>query len=198
MKSYTILTGLGLLAAVSAQAENATYQIDPVHTQVIFFVNHLGFSNSNGKFHVAEGSTLQFDPKNPSAAVVQVKINMDSLDMGNATWKEHLSGDRFFEVQKYPTMEFKSTKVESAGEGKLKVTGDLTLHGVTKSVVLDTKINNTGPHPMTKAPAAGFSATTHIKRSDFGMKQMLPAVGDDVLIDLEVEASAGARPPANS
>jgi polyisoprenoid-binding protein YceI len=190
MKPYKMLIGLGLLAAVSAQAETATYKIDPVHTQVIFFVSHLGFSNSSGKFHVADGSTLQLDPSSPTTAVVQVKINMDTLDMGDATWKEHLSGDRFFEVKKYPTMEFKSTKVEEAGEGKLKVTGDLTLHGVTKAVVLDTKINKIGPNPMSKAPAAGFSATTHIKRSDFGMTQMAPAIGDDVLIGLEVEASA--------
>jgi len=191
MKPYKMLIGLGLLAAVSAQADTATYKIDPVHTQVIFFVTHLGLSNSSGKFHVAEGSTLQLDPTNPSTAVVQVKINTDTLDMGDATWKEHVSGDKFLDVKKYPTMEFKSTKVEAAGDKKLKVTGDLTLHGVTKSVVLDAKINNIVPqHPMTKVPAAGFSATTHIKRSDFGMTQMAAAVGDDVMIALEVEASA--------
>jgi polyisoprenoid-binding protein YceI len=112
--------------------------------------------------------------------------------MGDATWKEHLSGARFFEADKYPTMTFKSTKVDVVSAGQLKVTGDLTLHGVTKSVVLDAKVNKTGPHPMLRRPAAGFSATTRIKRSDFGMTQMIPMIGDEIDIRIEAEGTVPA------
>jgi len=189
--AYTLAalaTTLG--GTLSLQAHAETYQIDPVHTQVIFFVNHLGFSNSSGKFHVSTGA-VQYDPAQPAKSSVQVKINTASLDMGDATWKEHLSGEHFFETDKFPTIEFRSTKVESAGEGKLRVLGDLTIHGVTKPVVLDTTVNKVAPHPMTKKPAAGFSATTKIKRSDFGMDYYVPNISDEVQIRLEIEATAG-------
>jgi polyisoprenoid-binding protein YceI len=184
------LTALVLLFAASAHAAD-TYKLDPVHTQVTFFVNHLGFTNSSGRLHVSN-SALQFDEKDWSSATVQVTIPLSTLDMGDATWKEHLLGARFFEADKFPTMTFKSTKVEVVSAGQLKVSGDLTLHGVTKSVVLDTKVNKTGAHPMSKRPAAGFSATTRIKRSDFGMSQMLPMIGDEIDIRIEAEGQVPA------
>ena len=177
----------GTALALPAHAE--TYKIDPIHTQVIFFINHLGFSNSSGKFHVADG-TIQFDPAAPTKGSGDVTINTSSLDMSDATWKEHLSGEHFFEVDKFPTIGFKSTKVESVGKDKLRVSGNLTIHGVTKPVVLDTTVNKVGEHPMTKKSAAGFSATTAIRRSDFGMNYYVPAISDEVQIRLEIESSA--------
>jgi polyisoprenoid-binding protein YceI len=190
MKSLLRLMVLTFLCVGAVHAAD-TYKFDPVHTQVTFFVSHMGFSNSSGRFHLSD-SALQFDEKDWSRASVQTTIQLSSLDMGDATWKEHLLGARFLEADKYPTMTFKSTKVEATGAGQLKVTGDLTLHGVTKSVVLDTKVNKTGAHPMSKRPAAGFSATTRIKRSDFGMTQMLPMIGDEIDIRIEAEGSVPA------
>jgi polyisoprenoid-binding protein YceI len=187
--SCSVLLGIILLGHSASAAD--TYKFDAVHSQITFFVSHLGFSNSSGRFRMSD-SALQFDEKDWSKASVQVTIPMSSLDMGDATWKEHLSGARFFEVDKYPTMTFKSTKVDVVSPGQLKVTGDLTLHGVTKSVVLDTKVNKVGEHPMLRRPAVGFSATTRIKRSDFGMTQMLPMIGDDIDIRIEAEGSVPA------
>jgi polyisoprenoid-binding protein YceI len=190
MNSIVRLFGLALLTVAPAYAADV-YKLDPVHTQVTFFVNHMGFSNSSGRFHLSD-SALQLDEKDWSKSSVQVTIPLSTLDMGDATWKEHLSGARFFEVDKYPTMTFKSTKVESVGPNQLKVIGDLTLHGVTKSVVLDTKINKVGAHPMSRRPAAGFSATAKLKRSDFGMTQNIPMIGDEVEIRIETEGSVPA------
>lgn len=190
MKFFARLIAMSVLCVGSAVAAD-TYKFDPVHTQIVFYVNHLGFSNSSGRFHVADGS-FQLDEKDWSKASVQTTINVSSLDMGDATWKEHLLGARFFEADKYPTMTFKSTKVEATGENALKIAGDLTLHGVTKPVVLDAKVNKLGQHPMLRRAAAGFTATTKLKRSDFGMTQMLPMIGDDVEIRIEVEGSVPA------
>ena len=166
------------------------YVLDPVHTQVTFLVNHLGFSNSSGRFHVSR-SALELDPQDWSKSSVQVTIPVDSLDMGDPTWKEHVTGARFLEADKYPTMTFKSTKVEVIDASHLKVTGNLTLHGVTKPVMLDTVVNKVGRNPLTRLPWAGFSATAQIKRSDFGMSNLLGLVGDDVTIRIEAEGGIG-------
>jgi len=182
----TILAALLLTTGVSHAA--GTYVFDPVHTQVTFTVNHFGFSNSTGRFHVAKGE-LNFDGKDWSKASVQTTINVSSLDLGDATWKQHISDPRFLDAAKFPTIDFKSTKVEVVSDTKLRVHGDLTLHGVTKQVVLDTTVNKAAPHPFTKQPAAGFSATTRIKRSEFGVAAYVPNVADEVDIRLEVEAS---------
>jgi polyisoprenoid-binding protein YceI len=190
MKSLFKVAVFALLWNGAAQAAD-TYKFDPVHTQVVFYANHMGFSNSSGRFHVADGS-FQFDEKDWPKAQVNATININSLDMGDATWKEHLLGERFLDGAKHPTMTFKSTKVESLGNNQLKVHGDLTLHGVTKPVTLDTRVNKVAPHPMLKRPAAGFTATTRIKRSDFGMTNMIPMVGDEIDIRIEVEGSVPA------
>ncbi len=196
MKSIVRLVFVSLLSIAAAQAAD-TYKFDPVHTQITFFVNHLGFSNSSGRLHVSEG-TLQLDEKDWSKSSVQVTIPLSTLDMGDATWKDHVSGPRYFDAEKFPTMTFKSTKVEAAGKNQLKITGDLTLHGVTKSVVLDTKVNKVGEHPMTHRPAAGFSATTTVKRSEFGITQLIPMISDEVEIRIEVESSVpGSKPSAS-
>jgi polyisoprenoid-binding protein YceI len=186
MKSRVLTLAALMLASAASYAE--TYVFDNVHTQVTFFINHFGFSNSSGRMHVAKGA-LDYDGKDWSKAGVQVTINVNSLDLGDARWKEHILSKDFLDAAKFPTIEFKSTKVEVAGANKLKVHGDLTIHGVTKPVVLDTTVNKTGPHPFTKQPAAGFSATTKIKRSEFGVVQYVPNVADEMDIRMEVEAS---------
>jgi polyisoprenoid-binding protein YceI len=183
------VTAWATLAVGAAHADN--YKIDTVHSQVFFSVSHLGFSFSTGRFHVAEGA-INFDGKDWTQASVQTTIKLDSLDLGDATWKEHVNGERFLSAAKFPTMTFKSTSVEKVSDTQLKVTGDLTLHGVTKPVVLDTRVNKVAQHPMLRQPAAGFSATTRIKRSDFGMGAMVPNIGDDIDIRIEIESSVPA------
>jgi polyisoprenoid-binding protein YceI len=178
-----------LLSGVTQAADQ--YKFDPVHTQVVFYVSHLGFSNSSGRLHVADGS-FSFDEKDWSKSQVQATIKVNSLDMGDATWKEHLSDELFLDAAKFPTIEFKSTKVEAVGANQLRVHGDLTLRGVTKPVVLDTRVNKIGAHPMSKRPAAGFTAMTKVKRSDFGMSNLVPMVGDELDIRIEAEGSVPA------
>jgi len=176
------------VALASAPAFAGTYTLDPGHTQVIFSWNHFGFSNPTAQFGKVEG-TLEFDQADPTKSSVQVIIPLASVNSNVPKLDEHLQKDEFFDSAKYPNATFKSTKVEKgAGSDKLKVTGDLTLHGVTKPVVLDVTINKVGEHPMRKAPAAGFEASTTVKRSDFGISKYVPMVSDDIKIHITSEA----------
>lgn len=178
------------LIAAPALAEPLSYSFDKAHTQIHASLSHLGFSNSTARFHVKDGS-FKFDPADLANAKVDVTIAADSIDLGDAKWKESMSGAKWFDFAGFPEIRFVSTKVE-AGEGKaFKIHGELTLKGVTKPVTLAATLNGHGPHPFSKKPAAGFSATTSFKRSDFGMAEYIPAVGDEVTVRIEVEGSAG-------
>jgi polyisoprenoid-binding protein YceI len=181
------LASLLAVAAFGAQAADK-YNIDPTHTQVEFTYSHLGFSNITGRFDTVEGDFL-FDPADPTKSSVSITIPVSSMSTGVAKLDEHLQKPDFFDAAAFPTATFKSTGVTAAGEGQLKVAGDLTIHGVTRPVVLDVTINKIGEHPMAKVPAAGFDATTTIKRSDFGVGAYVPMVGDEVRIDITVEAT---------
>ena len=146
------------LALVTAPAFAATYTLDPGHTQVVFSWNHFGYSNPTAQFRKIEG-TLEFDAANPTKANVKVTIPLNSVNTNVEKLDEHLQAADFFDSAKYPDAVFKSTKVEKGtSENQLKVTGDLSLHGVTKPVVLDVTVAKVGEHPMRKAPAAGFDA----------------------------------------
>lgn len=185
---HLVLSLLGLvLFAANAQAAPEKFVLDKPHTQILFEVNHLGFVQSIGKFTNYEG-VIQFDEKDPKNSSVEATIQTASLDLNDEKWNEHMKSPDFFDVQKYPTMTFKSTGIQVTGEHTANITGDLTLHGVTKPVVLAAVHNATGKHPMMDRTEAGFSATTTIKRSDFGMGYGTPMVGDEVKIRLEVEA----------
>ena len=162
------------------------YAIDPTHTQVEFTYSHFGFSNITGRFDQVE-SEFYFDPADPTQSSVKVTIPMASLSTGVEKLDEHLLTADFFDATQFPTATFTSTGVTAAGEGKLKVAGDLTIHGVTRPVVLDVTINKIGEHPMAKVPAAGFDATTTIKRSEFGVNYMVPNIPDEMTINLFVE-----------
>jgi len=176
------------LALVTAPVFAASYTLDPGHTQVVFTWNHFGYSNPTAQFGKVEG-TLEFDQANPTKAVVDVKIALASVNSNVPKLDEHLQKDEFFDSAKFPEATFKSTKVEKgASADKLKVTGDLTLHGVTKPVVLDVTVNKVGEHPMRKAPAAGFDASTTIKRSEFGITKYVPMISDDIKIHITSEA----------
>lgn len=174
-----------------AQAKPQRYAFDPVHTQVLFFVSHLGFSYPMGRFPKIEGG-FTFDPDDWSRSKVEATIHVGSLYLGDAAWEKKMLSDEFFHAKKYPTMRFVSERVEKTGEDTGTIHGQLTLHGVTRPVAVGFRLNRIGRHAFSFKSAAGFSATARIKRSAFGMKRLLPAVGDTVDIRLEVE---GLRSP---
>ncbi|MGO4222509.1 YceI family protein [Lysobacter sp. TAF61] len=178
------------LAAAStvAFAAPVTYKIDPNHTDVIASWSHFGFSNPIAHFGEVDGF-VTYDPDHVGASKVEVTIPMSGLEAHVSDFNEHLRSADFFDAEKYPTITFKSTKVEAAGSNKLRVFGDLTLHGVTKPVVLDTTINKVGENPISKRAAAGFDATTTINRSDFGIAKYVPNVSDAVTIRITTEAN---------
>ena len=186
----TFLSALLLAAAFAspAKAEAQRYTFDKLHTQIFFSVEHMGFSHSIGRFLKFDGGFV-FDQAAPANTTVDATIDTTSLDMGDATWKEHLSAEGFFNTAKYPSMTFKSTKVDVIDKETATLTGDLTLLGVTKPVTLAVSLNSCGIHPMSKLPTCGFTAMGMLKRSDWGMTQYIPMVGDEVELRIEVEAS---------
>ena len=180
-----------LLVAGVAVAAPVRYDLDPNHTRIDFSWTHFGFSHPMGRFDRFDGD-FRFDPADPMKSSVTVTIPVSSIDTGVAKLDAHLQTADFFDVANYPTATFKSTRVERAGEHGLKVTGDLTLHGVTKPVVLDVVINKIGPHPMAGRAAAGFDATATIKRSDFGISNYVPNVSDEIRLSISTEAMVPA------
>ncbi|MDQ3205625.1 MAG: YceI family protein [Pseudomonadota bacterium] len=191
MSTHTLakaILGLALAGASAvAFAAPVTYKIDPTHTDVIASWSHFGFSKPIAHFGKVDG-TITYDPENVGQSSVNVTIPLSGMESHVAAFNEHLRGSDFFDAEKYPVITFASTAVEAAGSDKLRVTGDLTLHGVTRPVVLDVTINKVGQQPMAKRPAAGFDATTTIKRSDFGVDKYAPNVSDEVQIRITTEA----------
>ena len=185
----TLLVAALLAFAGSAFAAPVTYKIDPSHTNVLASWDHFGFSNPSINFGKAEG-TLVYDAEKVSNSSVQVTLPLTGLSALADEFYDHLTGDKWFDAAKHPDASFKSTQVEAAGEGKLKVTGELTVKGITKPVVLDVKLNKAAEHPMKKVPAIGFDATATVKRSDFGVGAYAPAVSDEVTLRITTEATA--------
>lgn len=178
-------------AADAVQGVSGTYVIDPTHTTVVAQWSHFGFSNPVANFGQAEGRIV-YDADNVSASSVEVTLPLAGLNSFVADFDAHLRSADFFEAEKYPAATFRSTAVESAGGNRLKVTGDLTIKDQTRPVVLDVTINRFAEHPMLKRAAAGFDATTTIKRSDFGVGAFAPNVSDEVQIRITTEAVVAA------
>lgn len=195
------LLAVALLAG-SVPAFATTYTLDPNHTQVQFIWNHYGFTNLTGQFGKIEGS-LEFDATDPAKSSVSATIDIASVASNIKKLDEKLVTSDYFDVAKYPSATFKSTRVEKGSTpDRLKVTGDLTLHGVTKPVTLDVDIVKVGTHSLRKGEAAGFDATATIKRTDFGIKTYLPMVADEVKLHIvaeavEAKAFAASKPPAS-
>lgn len=185
-----LLSAAALLAfaAAPAFAEPVTYKLDPSHTNVLAQWSHFGFSNPFANFGNVEG-TLVYDAKNVANSSVQVTLPLSGLESFTPKFNEHLRAADFFDAAKFPNATFKSTKVEAAGAGKLKVTGNLTIKDVTRPVVLDATLNKAGEHPMSKAATIGFDATTTISRTEFGVGAYAPNVGDTVTLRITTEAS---------
>ncbi|MGF1527750.1 MAG: YceI family protein [Candidatus Competibacterales bacterium] len=187
MKPFVVtLLGALVLAASGSLHAADSYRFDKAHTQILFFISHLGFSQSQGEFLEYDGQ-FTFDPEDLTNSAVEVAIATGSIDMDMEKWDAHMRSADFFDVEQYPEMRFVSTAIEETGDNTFALTGDFTLLGKTLPVTLDVTFNKAGRHPFNGEFVAGFSATTTIKRSDFGMNYGLPAIGDEVHIRLEVE-----------
>jgi polyisoprenoid-binding protein YceI len=180
-----------LLSAVSlaAPATAATYQIDGVHSSVVFKIKHLDTANFYGRFNGLSGS-IDFDSASPAAGKVSLEIKTESVDTGVQQRDDHLRSPDFFDAKQFPTITFQSTKVAKAGDKTYDVTGDLGLHGVTKPITLRVEHTGSGKHPRSGAELVGFEARATIKRSDFGMQFMQGPLGDEVEILIAIEAAA--------
>ena len=182
--ALVLVTGLAMSAV--AVAQSGTWQIDPNHSSAQFSVRHLGVSTVRGAFTKVSGSAT-FDPADPSRTTLNASIDANSVDTRVAMRDNDLRSPNFLEVQKYPTITFQSKQVKVASAGKLEITGDLTIHGVTKEVALDVD----GPSAPIKDPwgnqRIGASASTKINRKDFGVNGAPGAVGDDISITIDTE-----------
>lgn len=176
---------LSLLAG-TAVAEPVAYEFDKSHANLSFSYNHLGYSTTEGRFGNWDG-TLLIDQDDPSKSSIEFTIDITSLDTFFADRDTHFLSADFFDAGKYPTATFKSTKVEKTGENQLQVTGDLTIKDITKPVTLEVNVTALDEHPMAKKEAAGFSISTVVKRSDYGMDMYVPYVGDEVTVTFHAE-----------
>ncbi len=189
MQKLTKLTAaLILAAAVAAPALAApeTFNVEPTHTFPRFSYNHLGYSVQLSRFDKTSGKVV-FD-KVAKTGSVDITIDTKSVSTGAATFNEHIQGEDFLDTAKHPTATFKSTKVVFEGDKPAKIEGNLTLKGITKPVTLTVTSFQAMPHPMVKKDAIGANAFTTVKRTDFNMGKNAPYVGDEVRIDIAIEA----------
>ena len=189
-KSLLIAAVASMLTVAHVQATDAglgsakpgSYKVESYHTQVGFSISHFGFTNYSGLFSGATGS-LQLDPAKLGTSKLDISIPVDSVTTTVSKLTDELKGDKWFDTAKFPKATFVSTQVVPTAEGAT-VTGNLTLHGVTKPVVLHVRFIGAGVNPIDKAYTVGFEATGTIKRSDFGVTTYLPAVGDEVQLSI--------------
>jgi len=178
-----ILAASAALAAPSGptfdSVKAGTYKVESYHTQVGFSLSHFGFTNYSGLFSGATGS-LRLDPANPGTNKIEVTIPVQSILTTVPVLTEELKGEKWFDVAKFPQATFTSTSVTVGHDGSATITGNLTLHGVTKPVVLHAHFEGAGVNPIDKMYTVGFQANGTIKRSDFGVSLYAPALGDDV------------------
>jgi polyisoprenoid-binding protein YceI len=190
MKKTILPIGLAiaLVALFQSRSDSETnlqdYTIDGVHSAVIFKVGHLGVSYTWGRFDSIEG-TLKFRDSGEGAAI-SVTVNADSINTGDAKRDGHLKSPDFFSTKEFPTITFKSTSWKKAGDGAYEVTGDLTLHGVTKSVTIPVTKVGEGKDPW-GGFRVGFDGALKIKRTDYGMNKMIGAAGDEVTLHIGIE-----------
>jgi polyisoprenoid-binding protein YceI len=187
MKKILFAAALAGLSASAAMAAPEKYVLDSSHSQVVFDYNHLGFSTSWGMFSGFSGE-IMFDQDAPANSSVSVSMPLNSMLTGWEARFDHFMSKDFFGAVGDEQVTFNSTKIEVTGDKTAKITGDLSLNGVTKSVVLDATLNQVGDHPMAGKPWAGFNATTTLVRSDFGLGKFAPYVSDEVSLQISVEA----------
>lgn len=181
-----LIISLSFFFTCTAHAAD-TYTIDPNHSYVLWHISHFDFSHPSGKWMVAEGK-LNLDKDKPQNSKVNVVIHVNDMITGIPELDKHLKGPLFFDTAKNPQATFVSDKVTVTGKNSATVHGILTVHGVSKPIVLNVKLNKIGISPITNKETVGFTATTNLKRSDFGMSTLLPGLGDQVQINIEAEA----------
>lgn len=192
MNFKTLALGLAVSSvATFSMAKPVAYTIDPGHTATVFSWSHFGFSTPSANFSDIQG-TITVDNEKPANSSVNVTIPVSSINTNVKALDEHIQKAEFFDVEKYPNITFKSTKVQALGKNKYKITGDLTIKGVTKPVVLDAMLNKQAVHPMTKLQTIGFNATTSFNRSAFNVGAYVPNVGDKITVNITTEASVPA------
>ena len=186
----TLLASAALVAFAAPALTADTFTLDSSHSQIIFSYDHLGFSTTYGMFSGFAGE-IQFDEANPAASAVNVSMPVTSMFTGWEARDGHFMSADFFDATPEEMVTFASTGIEVTGDNTALITGDLTLNGITKPVTLDTVLNKSAPYPFGPnqgKPTLGFDATTTILRSDFGVGNFAPAVGDEVSISISIEA----------
>jgi polyisoprenoid-binding protein YceI len=192
-----LILAAAVLAAAPGHAETGfvtdptlvnagAYVLDPDHGKITWSISHLGFSTYRGQFTGVDAK-LTADPKAPEKSTLTVTVAMDSVGTLNPELDKHLKSPEFFDVAKFPTATFRATEIAVTGKDTGTITGNLTLHGVTKPVTLQATFHQAGLFPMDKKYRMGFDAQATIKRSDFGIDAYLPLLGDTVTLDIEAE-----------
>ncbi len=187
VSAVVVLIGMGLwlngASAVQDQAE--TYKIDGVHSTVVFKINHLGVSNFYGRFNEI-GGTVVFDKANPANSSLRVEVKAESLDTNSDKRDKHLRSPDFFNVRRYPVISFASTGMRQIDDSTYELSGDLSLHGVTRPLTVTLRHVGEGPDPW-GGHRSGFETTFTIKRSDFGITYMPEGLGDEVQLIINLE-----------
>ncbi len=183
------MTMLAIVVAMAAGMTRAamadTYKVDPVHSSIVFSIGHLQVNHVYGRFNGASG-TIDYDPAAPEKAKLDVQVETKNVDTNVAQRDNDLRSPNFFDAEKFPTIQFKSTSVKPAGEKTLEVTGDLTLHGATRPITVTMTFGGVANDPR-MGVRGGFATEFTIKRSDFGMDKMIPMVGDEVKLMVALE-----------
>ena len=183
--TLTKLFAASLLLALPSLAATTTYQIDPVHSEVSFRIRHLGLSKVYGRF-VSYKGTIVLDDQDASRSRVDVTIDSASINTENAMRDKDLRSPNFFDVEKFPTVTFRSVAVKSSTKDQFEVTGDFTMHGVTKRITIP--VTATGSTTTPKETRAGFEGSLTLNRSDYAITYMPAIVSEDVAITLGIEA----------
>lgn len=187
MRHYALAAAVAL-AATAANAAPEKYMLDASHSQVVFSYTHIGYSTTYNMFSGFEGE-IMFDEEDPANSSVSVSMPVMSLFTGWEGRFNHFMSEDFFGAAEGDMITFSSTGIEVTGDTTAKITGDLTINDMTKSVVLDATLNKSEPHPMKEGQAwAGFDATTTLLRSDFGLGKFAPAVSDEIDVIISIEA----------
>jgi polyisoprenoid-binding protein YceI len=189
-QTKSLFTKIFFLALFSFNgiAAEEKYTIEPNHTSVTWSANHFGFSKVSGKFNEIEG-TILFDEKNPEKSSAEITIKTTGIVTGVAKLDEHLKSSDFFDVKNFPIAKFVSKKVSVTGKNKIKIVGDLTILNTTKTITLNAIFNKSGKNPINQKQTIGFSATSSLSRSEFGIKYALPAIDDKIDLAIEIEAN---------
>lgn len=185
-RGLLVCSALVLLAGSPSVPAAETFTIDPVHSSLLFRVKHFNVGYIYGRFNRFSGS-FSFDEKTPADCKLEMEVPIDSLDTANADRDKHLKGPDFFNAKEFATMSFKATSMKASDEKNYEVTGDLTIHGVSKQVTVKLERLGTAKDPRSGKPRSGWETTFTIKRSDFGMKIGIPLVSDEVRIIVAME-----------